>query len=67
MARVKIEDNQLIINMQGARKFLALKSTLSIPLENIQEVTSCLKWKDAPGIFQPRAGTLYERNIPRTR
>ena len=62
MARVKIENDQLVINMQGARKFLALKSTLSLPLTNIQEATTCLTWKDAPRIFQKRVGA----NIPNT-
>ena len=35
MARVRIEDNQLVITMQGVRKVLSLKSELSIPLKNI--------------------------------
>ena len=35
MSRVRIEDNNLVITMQGIRKVLTLKSDLVIPLENI--------------------------------
>lgn len=35
MSRVNIQDNNLVISMQGARKALTLKSELIIPLENV--------------------------------
>ena len=40
MSRVNIQDNNLVITMQGARKVLSLKSELSIPLKNIAGVTA---------------------------
>jgi len=58
MSRVKIENGQLVITMQGARKFFALKSELSIPLENVVGVTDDpIAWKDTPKVFEKRAGT----------
>lgn len=41
MSRVNIQDNHLVITMQGARKVLTLKSELSVPLSSIVEVTAC--------------------------
>ena len=41
MSRVNIEDNNLVITMQGVRKVLTLKSELSIPLANIVSVETC--------------------------
>ena len=35
MSRVSIQDNNLVITMQGKRKILALKSEVSVPLSNI--------------------------------
>ncbi|MCL2401012.1 MAG: hypothetical protein FWC90_00065 [Oscillospiraceae bacterium] len=57
MSRVKIENDQLIITMQGARKFFALKSEVSIHLSNITGVTSGLEWKDLPKALDKRFGT----------
>ena len=57
MSRVKIEDNQLVVTMKGARKFFALKSEFTIPLENIAEVTIGLAWKELPKLLDKRAGT----------
>jgi len=62
MARVKIEDGQLIISMQGARKFFALKSELSIDLDNVVAVTTGLKWSDAPKLFTPKLGAFLAPN-----
>ena len=57
MARIKIEDNNLVITMKGARKFFALKGEISIPLQNVQEATIGLMWKDLPGLLDKVAGT----------
>jgi len=51
MSRVKIENNQLIITMKGARKFFSLKSEVAVDLENVLGVTTGLAWKDTPRIF----------------
>ena len=60
MSRIKIENNILVITMQGARKFFAMKNELSIPLENISGVTTGLAWKDVPKIWDKRIGSnLY--------
>ena len=56
MARVIIENDELIINMQGVIKFLTLRSALSIPLSSVQEATTYLNWKDAPKILKIRIG-----------
>jgi len=58
VSRVKIENDQLVISMQGARKFFALKSELSIDLENVVGVTTGLKWSDAPKLFTPKLGAF---------
>jgi len=58
MARVKIENDNLVITMQGARKLLTLKGELSVPLHNVKEVMSGLAWKDAPKLYNSiRVGT----------
>ncbi|MCL2216519.1 MAG: hypothetical protein FWB91_05805 [Defluviitaleaceae bacterium] len=57
MSRVRIEDGQLVITVQGARKFFAVKSELSIPLTNVQDVTTGLAWKDTPVGIEKRVGT----------
>ena len=56
MSRVKIENNQLIITMQGARKFFALRSEVQIHLENITGVKSGLAWKELPNTLDKRLG-----------
>jgi len=57
MARVKIENGQLVINMKGMRKFFALKSEVSVPLANVESVTTGLDWKDLPKILDKVMGT----------
>ncbi|MCL2445950.1 MAG: hypothetical protein FWD06_04195 [Oscillospiraceae bacterium] len=57
MSRIKIENNQLVITMQGARKFFALKSEIAVPLENVESVETGLKWKDMPNVLDKIAGT----------
>ena len=56
MSRVKIENNQLIITMQGVRKFFSLKSEVAVDLENVLGVTTGLAWKDTPRIFSREDG-----------
>ena len=41
MSRVSVQDNHLVVTMQGIRKVLTLKSELSIPLTSIVHVTAC--------------------------
>jgi hypothetical protein len=49
MARVKIEDGQLVITMKGMRKFSAMKSELSIPLSNVESaVFDSAAWENTP-------------------
>jgi len=57
MSRVKIENDQLIITVQGARKFFAFRSEVSLHLDNITGVTRGLEWKDLPDILDKRFGT----------
>jgi len=57
MARVKIENEQLVINMKGVRKFFAMKSEVSVPLASIESVTTGLEWKDMPNILDKVIGT----------
>ena len=57
MARVKIEDGQLVIDMKGVRKFFAMKSEVSIPLSSIESVTTGLEWKDLPKTLDKVLGT----------
>jgi len=57
MARVKIENGQLVINMKGMRKFFAMKSEVSIPLSSVESVTTGLEWKDLPKVLDKVIGT----------
>jgi len=57
MSRIRIEDDQLVITVQGARKFFAFKSEVSIHLDNVIGVTSGLEWKDLPNLMDKRVGT----------
>jgi len=57
MARVKIEDGQLVINMKGMRKFFAMKSEVSVPLTSVESVTTGLEWKDVPDTLDKVLGT----------
>ena len=52
MARVNIENGQLVISMKGARKFFAFKNEISIPLSNVIGVTSGLEWNDLPDLLE---------------
>ena len=56
MSRVRVENNQLIITMQGARKFFSLKSEVAVDLENVLGVETGLLWKDTPRIFSREDG-----------
>ena len=51
MSRVRIEDEQLIITMQGARKLFSLKSEVSIHLDNVAGVKRGLEWSELPGLL----------------
>ena len=57
MSRVKVENDQLIVTMKGARKFFALKSEFAIPLDNVAGATIGLSWKELPKLLDKRAGT----------
>ena len=57
MARVKIENGQLVINMKGVRKFFAMKSEVSVPLASVESVTTGLAWKDVPNTLDKVLGT----------
>ncbi len=61
MAKIDIQDNKLVITIEGARKLWALKSQLSIPLENVIKVTVDPEaWEHTPRLGQKRVGTdLY--------
>ena len=57
MSRVKIENDQLIITVQGMRKLFSLKSEVAIHLDNITSVQGGLQWKELPQILKSvRAG-----------
>jgi len=51
MSRVKIENDQLIITMQGARKLFSLKSEVSIHLDNVAGVKRGLEWNELPSLL----------------
>jgi len=57
MARVRIEDGQLVINMKGMRKFFAMKSEVAVPLASVESVTTGLEWKDMPNVLDKVIGT----------
>ena len=57
MARVLIEDGQLVINMKGMRKFFAMKSAISVPLASVESVTTGLAWNELPGLFDKILGS----------
>jgi hypothetical protein len=57
MARVQIKDGQLVINMKGMRKFFAMKSEVSVPMANVESVTTGLEWKDLPNVLDKVLGT----------
>jgi hypothetical protein len=57
MARVKIENGQLVITVKGIRKFFAMKSEISVPLAHVEDVSTGLAWKDLPKILEKRIGT----------
>ena len=57
MARVKIENGNLIIAMKGMRKFFAMKSEVSVPVTNVESVTTGLDWKDIPDTLDKVLGT----------
>ena len=57
MARVKIEDGQLIVTMKGVRKYLASPSLIrmindvTVPLKNVVNATTEYAWSNEP-MFQ---------------
>ena len=51
MSRVRIENEQLIITMQGARKLFSLKSEVAIHLDNVVGVRRGLEWSELPGFL----------------
>jgi len=51
MSRVVVENDQLVISVQGARKVFALKSEITIPLANVTDVKRGLEWQELPGFF----------------
>jgi len=57
MARIKIEDGQLVISMKGTRKFFSMKSEVSVPLTNVESVTTGLKWSELPNTLDKVIGT----------
>ena len=57
MSRVRVENEQLIITMQGSRKFWASKSEVTIDMKNVTGVTSGIEWKDTPKFFDRVHGT----------
>ena len=57
MSRVKIENDQLVITVQGARRFFALKSEISIPLSSVERVAIGLTWKELPKTLDKVLGT----------
>lgn len=61
MAKIHIENEQLIISIEGIRKLWALKSQLSIPLINIVKIDIDSEiWKHTPKFGQKILGTdLY--------
>lgn len=70
MSRVTVQDNNLVITMQGVRKVLTLKSELSIPLSSIVEVTACPSeerklelfkgWRVGTEVLFYSGGTFYK-------
>jgi len=57
MAKIKIENEQLVVTVQGIRKFFAMKSEISVPLDNVESVTTGLEWKDLPKTLDKVLGT----------
>ena len=57
MARVRIENGQLVIDMKGMRKFFALKSEVSVPLSSVESVTTGLEWSELPKVLDKVLGT----------
>jgi len=57
MARVRIENDQLVIIMQGTRKFFAMKSEIAVPLSNVESVVTGLEWKDLPNMLDKVLGS----------
>ena len=58
MAKVTVENGQLVINIEGLRKLGTLKNKLLIPLENVEWAMIDLEaWKNTPKPFQKIAGT----------
>jgi len=57
MSKIRIENDQLVITMQGARKFFTLKSEVTINIDSVTGVSVGLSWKDLPKAFDKILGT----------
>ena len=57
MSRVRIENDQLVITMQGARKFFSMKSEISVPISSVQTATTGLEWRELPRAWEKVIGT----------
>ena len=58
MAKVSIENGQLVVFFEGIRKIAVVKNKMSIPLENVAgAVVDPDAWNNAPRPFQKRCGT----------
>ena len=57
MAKITVEEGQLMINFEGLRKMGTLKNKLLIPLENVEWAMIDLEaWNKTPKPFQKIAG-----------
>ena len=58
MAKVSIENKELIVKIEGIRKLGTLRNKLMIPLEKVVEANFDPEaWSKAPRLFQKIAGT----------
>ena len=58
MAKVSIENKELIVKIEGIRKLGTLRNKLMIPLEKVVEAKFDPEaWSNAPRLFQKIAGT----------
>ncbi|EOH63707.1 hypothetical protein [Enterococcus mundtii] len=57
MAKVEIQNDRLIISMEGVRKLWALKNEISTPLSNVLGATvDADVWEDTPKFGEKRMG-----------
>jgi len=60
VASVKIENDQLVITVQGIRKYFAMKSEIYVPLANVEAVTTGAEWKGLQRALDRIFGTSNE-------